>query len=1042
MTGKQHWRSLGELSDSPRFRAFLESEFPPLPEAWSASSRRQFLKVMGASLGLAGLTGCRWPKETIVPFASRPENRIPGVPVQYATAMELGGYARPLLVRSYDGRPIKIEGNNLHPFLAQRGRADALAQAAILDMYDPDRSVNPLKRQDGRAVPRTWGEFLAETREPLAKLRAAGGDGLLIVSQASSSPTLAALRERLHSECPKARWFEYEPVSFDNEREGTRIALGAPHRTWLKLDAADLVVSFDDDFLMSHPAAVRYTGDFAAARARADTDRTMNRLVVIESNYSVTGSKADHRFAERASDVPVRLCQLAAELLKKGLKLPPAAATIAEALKGFDAGALQARYLPELADDLLAHAGRVLISVGPRQPAEAHAVAALLNGALGATGKTVAYIEAADAARPTHAAAIAALAQALGGDGRKMVLVLNANPVFDAPAELNFAELLSRHDAIHLGLYADETAAVSGWHVNAAHFLESWGDARAWDGTLSIVQPLIAPLYDGKTAVEMLAHVLGDEKSTAYELVRGTHSAAAPAGTFETWWQKALHDGFVEGSAARLKAPGVAEANWAAVLDSIRSAYAPPAEGEFELVFAPDYKVYDGRFANNGWLQELPDPITKLTWDNAAYISPADARRLNVRSGDFLEVAAEGRTLRIPAYVLPGHARGSVTLPLGYGRRSAGVVAKRVGFDTYSLRTASGPAVVRKASVKRGRGSRELATTQDHHAIDSALGRKEMRGRVPELAREGTLGEYKRNPKFVETRAHIFPLHQLFAGADYSQGPRWAMAIDLARCTGCSACVVACQAENNVPVVGREEVLRGREMSWIRIDRYFTGDPESDEVGVIHQPLACQHCENAPCEQVCPVAATVHDSDGLNVMVYNRCIGTRYCSNNCPYKVRRFNWFYNHHGPKHPRSGGRWLQTKLTDIEKLGNNPDVTVRSRGVMEKCTFCVQRINAVKIDAKNNQREIRDGEILTACQQTCPADAIVFGDLNDPSSAVSKLFGNDRAYELLQHLNVRTRNRYLANLKNPVREPEHPAEHAQPHGSGHGAAEGHAG
>ncbi len=1033
-TGKQYWRSLDDRVDSPKLRERTTAEFPFLKD-YAGPSRRQMLKVMGASLGLAGMTGCRWPREHIHPYAHRPEGRTPGVPVYYATALERGGFAHPLLVRSYDGRPIKIEGNDQHPIC--RGRTDAAAQASLLDLYDPDRSTQPAVRQSQQWEDRTWTQISADAGAKLAAIRTQRGAGLLILSGATRSPTIAALRSRLKQELPAARWFEYEPLSRDAERVGTTIAFGAPMRSWIQFDAADVIASFDDDFLGVHPAAIPYTREFAARRARVDQDRTLSRLYVIENGFTVTGGKADERYAVRSSDIAIHLCQLGAELLKKGMKLPPAAGAAEQRLRGFDAGSVQPAYLASLADDLLAHRGKAVITVGWRQPAEAHALAALLNAGLEATGHTVFYFDEPDADRPTHLEAIAGFAEALRGPGEKLAIILDANPVYDAPAELDFAPLLAGATSIHFGPYRDETAQACTWHVNAAHPIESWHDCVAYDGTLTIAQPLIAPLYDGRTAAQMLSFCLGDGDASAYDLVRRTHESAAASGDFERWWRTALHDGFVPGSAAARRAPGIAQQNWQPALDRLAT-WTPAGADEFEVVFAADSKVHDGRYANNGWLQELPDPLTKLTWDNAAMLSTADAARLGVRTNDTVRIDVGERSITIPAYVLPGHARGSVTVALGYGRSAAGAVGDGVGVNAYALRASSAWHAA-KATVRRAGGSRDLATTQDHHLIDSQVGREETLGRVPELVREGTLGEYKRDAKFAVSRAHVFPLTQLFADYDYSATPRWAMSIDLTRCTGCSACVVACQAENNVPVVGRGEVLVGCEMHWLRIDRYFTGDPDADQVRVVHQPMACQHCENAPCEQVCPVAATVHDEEGLNVMVYNRCIGTRYCLNNCPYKVRRFNWYWNHHGPRHPRSGGEWDQKKLTAIEMMGNNPDVTVRSRGVMEKCTFCLQRINAVKIHAKNERRAIRDGEISTACEQVCPAEAITFGDLNDPDSRVSRLFHHDRAYELLQHLNVRTRNRYLAGVWNPVREPEAPAG-ADPHHDGHGSGGTH--
>ena len=1016
-TGAEYWRSLDELADAPEFRSFLEAEFPHLAPALQTSpTRRQFLKVMGASLALAGMTGCRWPRETIVPYSNRPDGRTPGVPASYATAMDLCGVATGLLVTSYDGRPIKIEGNALHPL--SRGASGALAQASVLDLYDPDRSRCPAARGAAGLTDGSWDKFATEASARFAPMRTNGGAGLRVLSEASSSPSLAAMRTRFLASFPKAEWLEYEPVSRDNERLGTAQAFGAPHRSHLNLRNAEVVVSFDDDFLLSHPASVPYTRDFASRRTAADG--TMNRLYVLESTLSLTGSNADHRYAERSSDIPTRLVQLAAVLAKQGLEIGALGEATAEGAPG---------YLEALARDLLEHRGRGVITVGPRQPAWAHALAAALNAALGNAGKTVSYTAEPDSERLSHADSIRRLTESVKGGKGGAVVIVGGNPVYNAPADVDFARALAGTFSVHLSLHRDETSRACNWHLPQAHYLESWSDARAWDGTLSIVQPLIAPLFDGKTPAELIAWICGDPLTTAYDITRRTFGEQFASGDFEAAWRKALNDGLVDGTNWVGTAPAISSDAVATSLDAIAGSASKPS-GDFEVVFAQDNTLFDGRFANNGWLQELPDPLTKLTWDNAALISPADATRLGLKREDVVTIALNGRELEVPVYTLPGHAPGSITLPLGYGRSAGGRVAAGSGFNAYSIRTSLSPFVATGAKVTPKGGSYRLATTQDHHAIASDVGEHETQVRIPEIVREGTLAEYREHPDFAKHRVHTLPLTQPFGEHEFEGKPRWAMAIDLAKCTGCSACSVACQAENNVPVVGKSEVLMGREMAWIRIDRYFKGDPEdASGISVAHQPLACQHCENAPCEQVCPVGATMHDEEGLNVMVYNRCIGTRYCSNNCPYKVRRFNWFYNHHGPAHPFSGGKLDRTDLTDVEKMVFNPEVTMRSRGVMEKCTFCVQRIAAVKIEAGNENRPIRDGEITPACAQACPAEAIVFGDLNDSNSRVSKAHADSRGYALLDFLNVRPRNVYLAGLKNPA--DDSGAEHGS-HGS----------
>ncbi|HPM22969.1 MAG TPA: TAT-variant-translocated molybdopterin oxidoreductase [Phycisphaerae bacterium] len=1019
-TGPAYWRSLDEFAQTPEFRRFVEAEFHSLaPELLHPATRRQFLKLMGASLALAGLAGCRWPRETIVPAGRQPAGRIPGVPVQYATAFELDGVATGLLVTSYDGRPIKIEGNDKHPF--SRGKTNTWMQASILDLYDPDRSRHPVGRSDpGGRLTRTWDEFVAFARPHCAQLRAAGGAGLAVLSETSSSPSLTDMKGRFSQAFPQAQWFEYEPVSRDNERAGARLAFGRPYRTHLHLDKADVIVSFDSDFLMTHPAAVKYAGDFAARR-RAD-DGTMNRLYVLENRPTVTGSMADHRYAVRSSQIRRALEHIAsavADKLGRGQDSPIPPPGGSTPLSPAEADAIAA--------DLVAHQGRCVVIVGPQQPPEAHAAAHVLNTWLGAPGQTVTFTGEPDADRPSHAESIVKLTAQMSAGQISTLVILGGNPVYNAPADVRFADALAKvANSIHLSTYVDETSQRCTWHLPRAHYLESWGDALAWDGSLSIVQPLIEPLYGGRTPLELLALLCDDKLTSGYDIVRRTFGNAFDFGVDRArLWEDALHDGLVANSAWPLETPTL----------TVGRIPEYAGGGTEEIVFAPDYSVHDGRFANNAWLQEWPDPITKLTWDNAALVSPAQAKNLGVKDGDIvrIELATIGQrqtplALELPVYVLPGHAEGSLTVPLGYGRgRDAGAVGAGAGFNAYALRCAAEPDLALTFKLSKTGRKHALVTTQDHHAIDSQVGRAETQRRIGVLVREGTLAEYQHEPDFAQHVAHLPQLKSLWQEREYPDH-KWGLAIDLSACIGCSACVVACQAENNIPVVGKDEVALGREMHWIRIDRYFKGEPHAApaNVEIVHQPVTCTHCENAPCEQVCPVAATVHDEEGLNAMVYNRCIGTRYCSNNCPFKVRRFNWFYNHHGPHHPRSvngnapalPGKLKQQDLTDIEKLLNNPAVTVRSRGVMEKCTFCVQRIMAAKIKARNERWDsIPDGLITPACAQACPTDAIVFGDLNDPNSRVRKLHAHNRAYEMLAELNIKARTRYLAKLRNPA-------------------------
>ncbi len=990
-----YWRSLDELANTPEFQRWAQDEFPGgATEPDGGVSRRKFMQMMGASLALAWMAGCRWPKEEILPFARNPEGFIPGKTKQFATSSELGGVGRGLLVTSFDGRPIKIEGNPLHP--GSRGACDAITQASLLEMYDPDRSKTLVRREHGQELTQSWDDFAGFTGSHFAGLRAAGGAGLYILAEESNSPSLLDMRGRLLSAFPNAQWLTYEPISRDHERTGAQLAFGKPLRANYAFDRAEVIVSFDSDFLLTHPDSVRYARDFASGR-RAE-DGKMNRLYSIESILSLTGAAADHRVGLRATEIPAAIGRLAAELYSQaGGSLPPTGRSLESSLQRFRAPAGDSAITPFIARDLLAHRGKSIITVGPRQPAVVHAVAHLINTILGNVGSTVTYIDEPDILRKPDAESIRRLTDEARAGHVQTLVILGGNPVYNSAADANFAEALSKvGTSIHLGLYDDETSQLCQWHLPRAHYLESWGDARAWDGTISTIQPLIQPLYSGKSPIELLAMVTGDQMTNGYDIVRRALQPIAGGADFEAAWRRMLHDGILDGSASPPVTPQLMSPQ---ISDEIGrfAALTPPGTEDLELVFTPDTKVYDGRFANSGWLQEMPDPVTKLTWDNVAVIAPATARRLAVSHGDVVRIEASGKSLEAPAYVLPGHPAGTIALTLGYGRKSSGNVGNGVGANAYALRNLANPDHESPVRIARTGTTIELACTHDHHAID-AVGIKEIQSRIPELIREAELSTYKSNPGFAHDGEHHPPLVSLWTEHEYN-GHRWAMAIDLSSCTGCGACMVACQAENNIPIVGKANVIRGREMHWIRVDRYFSGDPEHPSV--LFQPVACHHCENAPCEQVCPVAATTHDAEGLNVMVYNRCVGTRYCSNNCPYKVRRFN-FFNYH-------------KETPEVAKMMYNPDVTVRSRGVMEKCTYCIQRIESVKITAKNDRRPITDGEIVPACAQTCPSQAIVFGDLNDKASRVAKLHEHHRSYSMLEELNVKPRTKYMAKLRN---------------------------
>jgi molybdopterin-containing oxidoreductase family iron-sulfur binding subunit len=1009
--GRTYWRSLEELAATPQFLEFLHREFPEQASEFDdPAGRRHFLKMMGASLALAGLTGCtRQPEEKIVAYVKAPEGLIPGRPVYFATAVVDGGYAKGVLVESHLGRPTKIEGNPDHP--ASLGATDAIGQAAVLGLYDPDRSQTLTYMGEIRG----WAQFLANMRSAVAAQRAVGGAGLRILTETVTSPTLAAQIEGILSELPAARWHQWEPAGRDSARAGALAALGRPAEIQYRFDQAALVLSLDADFVSDGPANLRHIRDFTSRR-RLDAGRTdMCRLYVIESTPGLAGAMADHRLGVKASQVEAYAGAIAAALGAAGGGAAPAGP--------------HAPWVAALVKDLQERpAGTTLVIPGEYQSPAVHALAYAINERLGNVGRTVIAGAPVEARPVDQMASLRELVADMDRGSVSLLMILGSNPVFTAPYDFDFAGRLEKVALrVHLGLHDDETAERCHWHIPQTHSLESWSDARAFEGTVTIVQPLIAPLYPGaKSAHEVLGALTGRPERTGYELVRefwrtgriefgAVAAAAAPAGTagspapaspvpaapapapaaapdadFERTWRRALHDGMMPAAP-----PGAAAARAAAPAPA--AAPRPPAAAGLEIIFRPDPTIVDGRFANNGWLQELPKPLTKLTWDNAALMSPATARALGIaiegtsngNLTDVVELAYRGRTVRAPAWIVPGHPDDAVTVHFGYGRRRAGRVGNGTGFDAFSIRTSDAPWFGSGLEVRKTGERYTLACTQDHWS---------MEGRDP--VRAGTLESYRHHPEYAQ---HVFhepkPEDTLYPPFKY-EGHAWGMSIDLNSCVGCNACVLACVAENNIPVVGKEMVARGREMHWIRIDRYYAGGENDPQA--YHQPVPCMHCENAPCEVVCPVAATVHSDEGLNDMVYNRCVGTRYCSNNCPYKVRRFNFFL--------------YQDWDTSSLKLMRNPDVTVRSRGVMEKCTYCVQRINQAKMEATVDGRALKDGDIVTACQAVCPAHAITFGDINDHGSAVARLKAEPRNYSLLGDLNTRPRTTYLAAVRNP--------------------------
>jgi MoCo/4Fe-4S cofactor protein with predicted Tat translocation signal len=972
-TGPEYWRSLEELAGSEEFQEMLHREFPKGASEWlDGFSRRGFLKTMGASLALAGLTGCtRMPNTEIVPYVRQPENVIPGRPKFYATAHTLGGYASPVLVESHLFRPTKIEGNPQHP--ASLGGTDVYAQASILDLYDPDRAQDITYLGDVRS----WNAFIDAIRGPLMAEKSLAGGGVRILTQTLSSPTLAAqIRDYLAAN-PQAKWHVYEPINRDNVVEGAKLAFGEPVETRYDLSKADVIVSLDADFLYAgFPGSARYTRDFAARR---NPEANMNRLYVVESTPSSTGMKADHRLSLRASDIE----GFTQSLLSLEMHGGPAVGS-----------GDSARFFAAMGADLENNRGKSVVIAGDQQPPAVHALAHAINEALGNVGKTVFYSDPVDANPVNRAESLKALVDDMHAGKVDVLLILSGNPAYDGPADLEFASVLKSPAVatkIYLGSHRNETGELCQWHVPEAHYLESWSDARAYDGTISIIQPLIEPLYNGKSAHEIIAVLAGDSAATGHDLVQAYWQKQHAGADFDTFWRKSLHDGWVADTASKPKAVALKTKSFPAPQSASASG--------IELNFRRDPSIYDGRFSNNGWLQELPKPLTKLTWDNPIMIGPAMAERLKLNFKDVTELEFNGKKVKGAVWIQAGHPDNSITVFLGYGRIRAGRVGSGAGFDVYPLRTSNAPWFADGAKLTATGETYNLASTQGYQTMETPDGSERP------LVQERSLAEYKKEPNFAK-EGEPKPDLTLYPGFDYSkEAYSWGMAIDLNACVGCNNCIIACQSENNIAVVGREQTLKGRHMHWLRVDTYYNG-PRENPKGFF-QPLPCMQCENAPCELVCPVQATLHSSEGLNDMVYNRCVGTRYCSNNCPYKVRRFNFLL--------------FQDWETPQFKLMRNPDVTVRSRGVMEKCTYCVQRISEARIDTETatvrEGKEIKIGDDLqTACQQSCPANAIVFGNLNDPNSQVNKWKAQPRNYSLLGELNTRPRTTYLAEVRNP--------------------------
>ncbi len=1011
------WRSLAEYEQDPEFEKYLHNEFGvPLTEAPpNSNERRRFMQLMAASFSLAGVAGCRWEEDKLAPMTRRPEGMIPGVPKTYRTATEVGGVGVPLQVKSYDGRPIKVDGNPSHP--DSKGRSTVLSQSLVLGMYDPDRSDAPAKQENGKLTDASWEEFNEFALKHFIELSKRRGAGLYVLAEESSSQTVADMKDRFMKAFPRTQWVEYGAVNKDNARVGSQLAFGEPVRTHYDLSKAEVVVSLDADPLASGSESVRMAAEFG--EARSPEQGRMNRLWAVESSLSPTGIQADHRLAIRSAQILAFVTALEAAVSagvgQSATQDKPAAAFLDDPKV--------AKFFAAMVKDLLAAKGKSAIIAGDNQTPPVHALVQRINGLLENVGSTVSYTR--DVPLNPMRGALASVVQR--AKGIKTLLILGGNPVYTSTGDVDFASFLGGEvTSIHLSLYRDETSRACTWHVPMAHPLEQWGDFQSSDGSTLIAQPLIEPLFGGKSVPELLAALSRDEQRDAQMLTRRALGLKVPS---DAHWKRAVHDGFVAGTAAEKVTPTLRDMPKAGLSKASLSGL-EPKEDELEVTFSPDPKIYDGSFANNAWLQELPDPVMKLTWDNAAFISPKTAAHLGVEDSTMITVSVGERSLSIPALISPGQAPGSIRLVLGYGRTDAGVVAgagapkgadpvEPVGVNVYPLRTVETWDFASGAKIKPSGKKYKLATTQDKHPMDE-IGRQGTQERLPLLVRQDTFANYQEKPDHIKHMVHHPPLLSLWHEPTSYEGYKWGMTIDLNKCTGCNSCVVACNAENNIPIVGKSQVLMGREMHWMRIDRYWQGDDPDEPAQVHNQPVLCQHCEHAPCEQVCPVGATMHSSEGLNDMAYNRCIGTRYCSNNCPYKVRRFNYF-NYSLP---------LKEDRNEITRMAQNPEVTVRFRGVMEKCSFCVQRIQNAKIVAKNARRKLKGDEVRSACQDACPTGAIVFGDLNNPESSVTQSANSPRNYALLEELNVRPRVTYLGRITNPhpdlaiAEEPAHEA------------------
>ena len=981
-----YWKSLKDISSEDDYNRFLKQSEHNVD---NGLSRRNFLSLIAASVALAGLEGCKKPVQKIIPYVEAEIGTIPGIPKYYASTLPFKNNALGVVIENHDERPVKVEGNEKHP--TSLGKSNSFAQASTLEMYDPDRARG-IKFKGSKV---DWNEYLNFAKS----INDGNGKGLAVLMQESSSPTIKSIQEDFKKNLPNADWVVYESVNNENLYDGIELAFSKRLQPLYRLEKAQIIVSLGSDFLGVDDNNIYHTRKFAQNRNIVDENSTMNRLYVAESSISSTGSSADHRLNVPQHEMENLLAELAYELKQLGLKI--------EAKKVKSSNNL---WVKAAAKDLFDGRGESIIIGGSSLSKEFHQLIALINYNLKAP---IDYYPL-NMSQVSSVKNFESLCKDMKNGKINNLIILGANPVYDSPVDFDFAESLKKvKNSVHLTNIIDETSKLCSWNIAMNHYFECWGDAMTYDGYVSIVQPQIMPLFDSKSIIQVLSPIVHSKEQSAYDTVKNVwKSNIIKSGNFEREWDKVLHDGLYKKPIFKKVNVRPASKISTAVLNNYSL-----DNDKFEIVFCPSSSVYDGRYANNGWLQEIPKPITSLTWDNAALISMKVAKKLNIKNGQMLEISVGDNSINIPAFITPGQNQKSITLELGYGRKFNGRIGNEVGFNVYPLRSSDNPSFMLNGSIKVLNETYPLASTQDHHGLEDDkyaapgfddLANKETQSRIPELVKQSTLDYYKDNPDWVQKKVEqhkpdkkrSWADHSMYnPDWDYSKGPQWGMSIDLTSCTSCNACSIACQSENNIPVVGKQQVMNGREMHWIRIDNYFAGDPDNPEVST--QSVACVHCELAPCESVCPVAATTHSSDGVNQMTYNRCLGTRYCANNCPYKVRKFN-FYNY-------------TRDLPEVVQMAMNPDVSIRFRGVMEKCTYCYQRISSARITAENEGREIKDGDFQVACQQSCPADAIKFGDINDPNSEVSKAKRRNRDYALLAHLGTAPRTTYLAKIRN---------------------------